>query len=209
MASRLNKKTPTLVDKIVQDIQSGVLGPGAWLKQIDLQERYRATRLDVRRALDQLALMRVTQHVPNRGHHVYVMEPRQLHDIREVRVLLETGAAADLMQNITAASIKHLRKLAETFRRASIHGTILELQPANIEFHETVYDLCSNRMLVAIIHEMRTRVPSSMSMQSRTQARVDKSAQEHFDIVDAMEARDLPALERVIAQHIRQDAKSD
>jgi hypothetical protein len=32
------------VDRIVQDIQSGIFGPGAWIKQIDLQERYRATQ---------------------------------------------------------------------------------------------------------------------------------------------------------------------
>ena len=39
---------PGLVDRIAHDIQAGVYGPGAWLKQIDLQERYDAKRLDVR-----------------------------------------------------------------------------------------------------------------------------------------------------------------
>ena len=55
---------PGLVDRIAHDIQSGIFGPGAWLKQIDLQERYDAKRLDVRRALDQLACLLYTSPSP-------------------------------------------------------------------------------------------------------------------------------------------------
>lgn len=202
-------EAPSLVDRIVHDIQTGFFGPGAWLKEIDLQTRYGATRIDVRRALSQLALMRVTEHIPNRGHHVYVIEPRQLVEIREVRVLLETGAAADLMPQVTDAQVKRLRKLATEFRDLSVSGTVLQMHPVNKTFHESIYDLCGNRTLAAIIQEMRQRMPSGMSMQSRTQARVAHSAQEHFDIVEALHKRDLPALKRVIAAHIRQDALLD
>ncbi len=94
---------PGLVDRIAHDIQAGVYGPGAWLKQIDLQERYEAKRLDVRRALDQLAAKRLIAHIPNRGYHVYAMDPDLHLQIRDIRILLETGAAADLMPNVTAA----------------------------------------------------------------------------------------------------------
>ena len=59
---------PGLVDRIAHDIQAGVFGPGAWLKQIDLQERYDAKRLDVRRALDQLAAKRLIAHIPATFH---------------------------------------------------------------------------------------------------------------------------------------------
>lgn len=103
---------PGLVDRIALDIQSGVYGPGAWLKQIDLQERYGAKRLDVRRALDQLTAKRLIAHIPNRGYHVYTMDPDQHLQIRDIRVLLETGAAADLMPNVTAAKVRALRALA-------------------------------------------------------------------------------------------------
>ena len=58
---------PGLVDRIAHDIQSGVYGAGAWLKQIDLQERYDCTRLEVRRALDQLTAKRLIAHIPNRA----------------------------------------------------------------------------------------------------------------------------------------------
>jgi DNA-binding GntR family transcriptional regulator len=209
MPKRMPKEAPSLVDRIVQDIQNGAFQPGAWIKQIDLQARYGVKRLDVRRALDQLALMRVTQHVPNRGHHVYVIDPVQLHSIRELRVLLETGAAAWLTPHITDACIRSIRALAQTFLDVSQCGTVLDMYLANKAFHEGMYALCPNKALVTTIREMRSRMPSSMSMQSGAQGRVARSAREHFDIVAAMEARDLTTLQRLIALHIRQDAFLD
>ncbi|MBN8933883.1 MAG: GntR family transcriptional regulator, partial [Rhizobium pusense] len=55
-----------VTDLILHDIQTGILAPGAWLKQIDLEQRYRCGRPEIRRALDRLAQKRIVEHVPNR-----------------------------------------------------------------------------------------------------------------------------------------------
>ena len=144
---------PGLVDRIAHDIQSGVYGAGAWLKQIDLQERYDCTRLEVRRALDQLTAKRLIAHIPNRGYHVYAMDPDVHGQIRDIRILLETGAAADLMPNVTSAKVRALRALAERFAKLLQDGTLLEQYEVNLAFHAALYDLCSNRELVALIQE--------------------------------------------------------
>lgn len=47
--------TDKVTELILHDIQTGLLVPGAWLKQIDLEQRYRCGRPEVRRALDRLA----------------------------------------------------------------------------------------------------------------------------------------------------------
>ena len=148
---------PGLVDRIAHDIQSGVYGAGAWLKQIDLQERYDCTRLEVRRALDQLTAKRLIAHIPNRGYHVYAMDPDVHGQIRDIRILLETGAAADLMPNVTSAKVRALRALAERFAKLLQDGTLLEQYEVNLAFHAALYDLCSNRELVALIQETRAR----------------------------------------------------
>lgn len=197
-----------LVDRIVNDIQSGKLVPGSWLKQIDLQARYEVTRPEVRRALDQLTRMRVTAHVPNCGYHIQSMDTQRLHDIREIRVMLEVGAAADLIGNIKPSQIARLRALAKRFHALTFDGTVLDLHPVNAEFHSLLYSACRNTELPNLIHEMRTRMPSGMATQTRTRARVEASSLEHFAIVDALEAGDLKALQRVIAAHVRQPATS-
>ncbi|CAJ0999516.1 hypothetical protein SODG_001412 [Sodalis praecaptivus] len=69
--------TDKVTELILHDIQTGLLAPGAWLKQIDLEQRYRCGRPEVRRALDRLAQKRLVAHVPNRGYHVYRPDGRQ------------------------------------------------------------------------------------------------------------------------------------
>lgn len=196
---------PTLADRIARDIQSGVYGPGAWLKQIDLQERYEAKRLDVRRALDHLAGKRVISHIPNRGYHVYSTDPDLRNQIRDIRVILEAGSASDLMPNVTAAKLRNLRTLAERFADMLDDGTLMEQYEVNLAFHAALYDMCSNRELVALIHEMRGRSPSAPSAEWVTRSRIEQSAREHFEIVEALEARDVPRLQKIITVHIRQD----
>jgi DNA-binding GntR family transcriptional regulator len=194
----------SLADRLARDIQAGVYGAGAWLKQIDLQERYGAKRLDVRRALDHLTQKRVIQHVPNRGYHVHTPDEDRQCQIRDIRVLLEVGAAADLMPNVSDAKVAQLRALAERFEQLVQTGTLLQQYEVNLRFHEVLYDMCSNRELVALIQDMRGRAIAAPATQWMTRARIEKSVREHFDIVAALQARDTRRLQKIIREHVLQ-----
>lgn len=193
-----------LVDRIADDIQSGVLGAGSWLKQIDLQERYGAKRLEVRRALDHLTLKRLIQHVPNRGYHVYAMDPRRSREVHQIRAILECGALDYSMEALTPAKLRRLRTLAERFEQLLRTGTVLEQYEVNMAFHNALYELCSNRELINLIIELRRPGPSAPADQWRTWERIEQSSREHFALLDALEARDLPEAKRVLAAHILQ-----
>jgi DNA-binding GntR family transcriptional regulator len=201
---KIHTDSTELVDRIARDIQAGVYGAGAWLKQIDLQERYGATRLEIRRALDHLTARRVVAHLPNRGYHVHTISEEHHGHIQEIRVLLETGAADDLMPQVTAAKVRALRTLAERFADLLQNGTLMQQYEANLAFHGALYGLCANSELASLILEIRSRAPSAPTAQWLTRRRVEISAQEHLDMVDALEARDVERLQKIIAAHIRQ-----
>jgi len=198
------ESSANLVDVMARDIQAGVFTPGTWLKQIDLESRYGATRMDVRRALDQLAAKRLVRHVPNRGYHVHALDDRQADEIRDVRVILETAAAESMVQSASAADLRELRQLATRFEELILTGTILEQYEANIAFHVRLLKLCTNRELVNVVTELRGRGPSAPATQWKTRARIEQSGREHFMMIDALEARDAEALRRVLTAHIRQ-----
>ena len=202
--SKTKTDSTELVDRIARDIQSGAYGAGVWLKQIDLQERYGATRLEIRRALDHLTARRVVAHLPNRGYHVHTISAEHHGHIQEIRVLLETGAAADLMPQVTAAKVRALRALAESFVDLLQNGTLMQQYETNLAFHAALYDLCANPELPALIQEIRSRAPSAPAAQWVTRKRIETSAQEHLDMVDALQARDVKRLQKLIATHIRQ-----
>ena len=201
---KIHTDSTELVDRIARDIQAGAYGAGAWLKQIDLQERYGATRLEIRRALDHLTARRVVAHLPNRGYHVHTISAEHHGHIQEIRVLLETGAAADLMPQVTPAKVRALRALAERFIDLLQNGTLMQQYEANLAFHVAMYELCVNPELASLIQEIRSRAPSAPTAQWLTRRRVEISAREHLDMVDALEARDVKRLQKIIAAHIRQ-----
>ena len=189
---------------ILQDIQSGIYAPGSWLKQIDLETRYGRGRNEIRRALDRLALKRVVEHVPNRGYHVYLTYGKQWDDISEIRIMLETGIAAKVIERATPTDISALRELANRFQSLLLSGTVLELYEANLAFHRAYVDLAGNAEMHSVIAELRQRTSSAPVSQWHTRLRIEVSAAEHHRMVDSIEEKDESRLQLLVEQHIRQ-----
>jgi DNA-binding GntR family transcriptional regulator len=210
-AKRSKKPIEELGNRIAVDIQSGHFSPGTWLKQIDLEARYKCTRIDLRRALDQLVVKRLVQHVPNRGYHVYTTDPRRYAELQDIRVALETRAAEHIMASVTPADVHDLQALAQRFDDLLLNGTVFEQYDANIAFHRRLLDNCTNRELASLIMEIRTRGPSAPLYEWKTRARMEQSSQEHFAMVAAIKDRQLARLQKLITAHIRQTetAQSD
>jgi DNA-binding GntR family transcriptional regulator len=204
MTVQTDRSSEKLVDIMARDIQAGVFTPGTWLKQIELEKRYSATRMDIRRALDQLALKRLVRHVPNRGYHVHALDDRQAAEIRELRIILESAAAKGMIQNVKVADLKDLRTLAAKFEELILIGTLLEQYEANVAFHVRLLKLCPNQELVNLAQELRGRGPSAPATQWKTRARIEQSGREHFMMIEALEAGDTALLRRIITTHIRQ-----
>jgi len=193
-----------VTDNILQDIMTGVLAPGTWLKQVDLERRYDATRPEVRRALDRLAQKRLVEHVPNRGYHVFEPDGRRAKEVAEIRVILETGVADAIVANASAENIAKLRMLASRFDEMALTGTLLELYEANLAFHRYLLALSGNQELVDLITEIRQRTSSAPVAQWKTRARIEQSGREHHMMIDAIAADDPEELKRVTILHIRQ-----
>jgi DNA-binding GntR family transcriptional regulator len=199
-----DEATRDVTDLILQDILGGLLPPGTWLKQIDLEKRYGCTRPEVRRALDRLAQKRLVEHVPNRGYHVYEPDGRRAAEVSDIRVILETAIAGEIVQNASPDSIRKLRVLAKRFDEMIFLGTMLELYEANLAFHRELLMLGANKELVDLITEIRQRTSSAPVSQWRTRARVEQSGREHHLMIDAIEAGDVEELKRLTIRHIRQ-----
>ncbi|WP_087001330.1 GntR family transcriptional regulator [Rhizobium sullae] len=193
-----------VTDFILQDILTGVLAPGTWLKQIDLERRYECTRPEVRRALDRLAQKRLVEHVPNRGYHVYEPDGRRAREVSEIRIILETGVADRIISNASAESIARLQMLAKAFDDMILFGTMLELYEANLAFHRELLALSGNQELVDLVTEIRQRTSSAPVSQWRTRARIEQSGNEHHLMLEAIKNGDVEELKNLTRKHIMQ-----
>ncbi|EMO5812097.1 MULTISPECIES: GntR family transcriptional regulator [Raoultella] len=190
---------------LAMDINTGEFQPGSWLKQVELAERYQCTRSEVRRALDQLVIERLVQHVPNRGYHVYTPNEQQRRNISDIRAILESASAADIVEHIQPHQLDTLRQCAELFEHNTQYGTILQQYESNLAFHRALLAPCSNQDMIELIFELRSRVPSAALGQWNSHARIVQSSKEHFAMVAAIERGDAGSLAQLLRQHILQE----
>jgi DNA-binding GntR family transcriptional regulator len=187
------------------DINTGEFQPGSWLKQVELAERYHCPRSEVRRALDQLVIERLVQHVPNRGYHVYTPNEEQRRNISAIRAILESASAEDIVEHIQSHQLDTLRQCAEMFDHNTQYGTILQQYESNLAFHRALLAPCSNMDMIELIFELRSRVPSAALGQWNSHARIVQSSEEHFAMVTAIEHQDSALLAQLMRQHILQE----
>lgn len=186
---------------IERDISLGELGPGAWLKQVDLEERYGATRIEVRQALDRLAEKGLVKHLARRGYRVEEFDAERLRQIMEVRAVLEVAAAELVIHRHDETTLAAMQEAAERCRVAILHGTAEEHESANLDFHRAMLAPCPNRELVELLFDLRGRAPVSVTRRRNTMAVMQCATEHHFEMIRLIRARDLPALRRLMREH--------
>lgn len=191
-----------LADAISADIQSGALAPGQWLKQVDIEERYGATRNTARNALMKLALQRFVEHAPNRGYRVPSMDRRRQMELLQLRMVLEAAMVPDMVRHATADVIAELGELAREFLQLVPGGEFLRLIEANAAFHARMHMLCPNREMVARVQEIRTAIRPVPGSTWDSRARIEISAREHLEMVDALARGEVENLMRLVVRHI-------
>lgn len=191
-----------LAAEIAGAIRSGAFRSGEWLRQVDLEERLGATRFDIRAALAELALRQTVEHVPNRGFRVAQPDPKRVRDMLAVRALLESEAALSALPHLDEAALRLLEEKAAAFERAVAEGTTTSQSATNLDFHDTLYGFGPNRALVEVATETRDRArlwplviwPSVRALQ--------RSAEEHREILAALRAGDAARVAESVRAHI-------
>ncbi len=191
-----------LRENLIRDIFSGSLPGGSWLKQADLERRYGVSRALVRRVLDDLTVRDYVQHEPNRGYRVAILSDDNRNELREIRVVLECHAAASVMECVTPADVDELATLAEAFRQATQTGTLADQVTANFAFHQRLYEVGRNRTLFDLLMEMHHRAVARVVTPWPSVAQMERAANDHFSMVEALKNGDLAALQETIRRHV-------
>ncbi len=188
-------------DRIADDLRAGEFPPGTWLRQIDLQERYGVSRSTIRRSLETLAMRRIVQYELNRGYRVHPLDDEDTFNALELRAVLESGFAPQIVRNATDEEIAALDQLARKFSEAST-DVRRDLYAVNLEFHEALLRCARNPQLIPLVEELRIRTSPAPVSQWIDPAQIKSSSDEHFAIVAALRARQAEALRVLVVAHI-------
>jgi DNA-binding GntR family transcriptional regulator len=157
--------------------------------------------MEVRQALDRLVQKGLVKHLARRGYRVEDFDPERLAQVMEIRAVLEVAAAEMVIDRLDEASLKAMEAEAIRFRDAVLDGTVEETEDANLAFHRIMLGPCPNQELVALLFDLRGRVPVAVTRRRNSAAVLRRGAEHHFEIIRLIRARDLPALRRLMREH--------
>ncbi len=153
---------PSLTDRVHQTLQEriilgGVHG-GQMLIESHLAEEFGVSKTPVREALSLLSQSGFVEVIPRQGYRVTAITVKDIHEIYELRVLLEGEAAALAAQRATPENYTKMRsemsRLSQELEMKDEPLTALDVMTIDDAFHIGIAKLTQNTRLQATIRRL-------------------------------------------------------
>lgn len=178
---------------------NGTLLPGTQLKEVQLANRFGVSRTPVRDALSRLEDLGLAERV-NRGLEVRGLDPEQVIQVYDMRILLEVEASGQAAQNRNLNDILTLEALLERDRSLE-KPTDAELIQTNLEFHRAVWKASQNPVLIDLLERLMTHLVHAPTSTLSVDDRQNEALNEHAKLIEAISDRDTAAARDIANQH--------
>lgn len=182
-----------------QAIMTGELQPRKQLVEQALAEWCEVSRTPVREALNRLEHDGLVVR-GERGLVVRESSPEEILDIYETRIVLEATAARVAAERRTSHDLLRMRQLHKRMVQSDA-GDLETRTSLNDQFHRAVWRSSHNRSLVDLLERLDLhlgwRPAATLSYPGRWEAILT----EHEGLIEALDARDSAAAERVATDH--------
>jgi DNA-binding GntR family transcriptional regulator len=186
-----------VVDELRRRIIDGVYEPGDRLTEERLADDFGVSRNPVREAIRVLEAEGFLHAQPRRGAVVASMSVRDVEDLFDVRLSLETLAATLAAERAGTAGAAALTKL---LARARATRRTADLAALNTRFHSEICALSGNALLTGLMESLHGRLQWVYGQSVETRA-ADSWA-EHRELADAILAGDAEAAGRAARTHV-------
>ncbi|MCX4904150.1 GntR family transcriptional regulator [Streptomyces sp. NBC_00878] len=202
----LGGKKPSYRERVADALRAaliaGELRPGEVYSAPALAARFGVSATPVREAMLDLAKEGLVDTVPNKGFRVTAVSEKQLDEYTHIRSLIEIPTTVSLAVGADPAALEALRPAAEESVTAAATGDLIAHVEADMRFHLGLLALAGNDHLVDVVRDLRKR-SRLYGLHALVEAgRLEASAAEHLDILDALIARDEEAVRAVMTRHL-------
>ncbi|MFF7705910.1 FCD domain-containing protein [Pseudomonas sp. NPDC007930] len=191
---------------IKQGIAQAHYAPGAHLREAHLAEAYGVSRTPVREAFRRLGAEGWLEVLPHRGARVKQWSVRDIEEIFEARALIEPYLAAQAAHHLGQGQLDELLALAEHMAALNASGDPQAVTEAwfaaNKRFHDVINEGAGNRRLLASLQALKEVPLIKWTFATFGQADRARSVRQHFELVQALRARNPQWVEAVMRSHL-------
>ncbi|MCC7235937.1 MAG: GntR family transcriptional regulator [Bryobacterales bacterium] len=188
-----------------QGILSHLFSPGERLQVDEIAGKLGVSLTPVRHAIQQLSAEGLIEIRPRSGTFVAKLTARDIEETSDLRCALECLAGEKAIERITPEQLASFRELLSLLARP-IHGEgdRKAHEEHNSRFHRLLIDCSGNRRLAESYEALHAHlvIARAHSHDAGWETRLPVEHAEHEEIVNALEARDLPRLTLALRAHI-------
>jgi Transcriptional regulators len=178
---------------------------GTFLNEQEIAGKVGVSRTPVREALRLLASEGLVEQIPNRGTFIPAVTRKQIFDLMELRILLETHASTVTL-NSGSAPVEDMQKVLDAQRRfveAGDEAGVIQFIALDRDFHFLLLNACNNAEIIQVYDriQVRQRVIGAKALFSV--ARWREVISEHQSIVNALKEGSTETASQAIRNHLR------
>jgi DNA-binding GntR family transcriptional regulator len=183
-------------------ILNGSFPEGVFLTEGEIAKALGISRTPVREAFLLLKAEDLVQLVPKKGTLVPEISLREIKEVMEARVLIESFAAEKLARKRGKIAAQ-LRTVLERQAEVAEDGKIEEFIRLDRQFHRTIVSSSGNKLLVTFYEGLRDRqIRMGIRAVAYSPERMTRVLEEHRAIVVALEEADADKLKKTIHEHL-------
>lgn len=194
-----------VTNRLREAITAGVLRPGERLNQAELAERLGVSRMPVREALHRLHSEGLVTLQPYRGAVVAGVSRRELQEIYEMRVVLETLALRIGYREGRPVDVARAEAILHRLDAVTASEEWLEL---NTAFHGLLYEGAERPLLLESIDMLRTKSDRYLRLFAARRDRMAHAQEEHWAILHALRNEDVDTSAHLLQEHLQSTIKS-
>ena len=194
--------TERAYQRLRRDIISCAIAPGSEISEAQLATQYKLGKAAVRVALTKLAHAGLVKAIPRRGYMVMPVTLKDIHDVFELRLMLEPSAARMAAGKVNTQKLRALDDICrEGYEPGDARSTARFLE-TNKAFHVEIAHATGNVRLAAAIEQLLDEMTRLLHLGLGLRKGPQETLHEHKTLVKALARGDGETAERICREQI-------
>lgn len=191
-----------------EGILTGTFPPGSILRQEELARRFGASRVPLREAMTRLEAEGLVVLRPRRGYAVPSLDRSEIHEIFELRAVVEEHLGGVAAKMRTADDLAAVASALQRMDDATAHAATRadEWLNANTEFHTCLLASAHRRHVSRFAAMLRDQVEPYIRIEVHLTKEVTEAEVEHRAMYEALQAGNARLLRRLCREHCENTA---
>lgn len=202
----MGKTIPLLTDRAYERVRHDIItcsiAPGTEISEAQLCAHFKLGKAPVRMALNRLAHDGLVRAIPRRGYRVTPVTLKDIHDVFELRLMLEPAAARMAAGKVEAQRLRALDEVCRAGYEPGDAKSTSRFLEANKAIHVEIARATGNARLAGAVEHLLDEMTRLLHLGLGLRNRSQEMSREHRALVKALARGDGATAERICREQI-------